>query len=238
MIWNEIKKLLHWKMILLLVLMNAVIYLLFISDDIDLFPNGRPQLDSYNIGIEMVNHYGNEMDETEFIDFQKRYEAQVEEANHYLQSRKAFVEAGIQTYEDFKQIDLDNKEQDKLHSKVMFKDSVDIFWELQERERIMEFYQMRDAGIKAHVADATPAQKARIQDIKDNGEYDSVLPSMVSDNYKSFIQHQCAVYRIPDIFAGSLIEYAGTAVYCQSGACRISEASGGRVDQCAHRDHR
>lgn len=68
---NEIKKILNWKMILVLFLVNAVLYFLLINFHIENFPNGRPDLDSYNISVEMIRKYGINMDEEEMADFKK-----------------------------------------------------------------------------------------------------------------------------------------------------------------------
>ena len=57
-LWNELKKILTWKILLLLVLVNSVLYFLLIEFYIEYFPNGRPAIDSYNIGIEMIDKYG------------------------------------------------------------------------------------------------------------------------------------------------------------------------------------
>ena len=76
-------------MLLIAVLIVIVYYsFLLIEFYINYFPNGRPGLISYNVSIEMIDKYGMDIDEEEFEDFKKIYEAQVEEANQYLQSRK------------------------------------------------------------------------------------------------------------------------------------------------------
>ena len=64
-------------MVAILLLGSLVIYELFISFYIDYFPNGRPALDSYNIGCNMIKKYGNSMDEKEFADFKQMYNKQM-----------------------------------------------------------------------------------------------------------------------------------------------------------------
>ena len=61
-------------MITLLIIGSAIFYQLFISFEIEFFPNGRPKLDIYNIMVQMIDNYGHEMDEIEFQNFKNIYE--------------------------------------------------------------------------------------------------------------------------------------------------------------------
>ena len=134
-ILNEIKKIFSLKMIVLLILITVTMFFVFdIVFHIKYFPNGRPALDIYNIGVEMVENYGEYMDEDEFEHFKARYDELVKEADEYIQSRDDFIELGITTYEEFENKDRDNEELDKLNSKVLFEEKVALFWELPMRK--------------------------------------------------------------------------------------------------------
>lgn len=183
---HEIRKILNGKMLLLLAMANLIFYFLLIEFYISNFPNGRPALDSYRIGIEMIEKYGTDMDEEEILDFQKTYAAQVEEANRYLQAREEFAEAGIETYEDFRNFDPANDQQDALYRRVMFEEQVDTFWELQERARLMEFHEDREARLAAERNEANPAQRERLDAMMAAGHY-QVYPEVAFENYKNFI---------------------------------------------------
>lgn len=173
-------------MLLLLFIVNFILYFLLIEFDIEYFPNGRPALDSYRIGIEMIENYGTHMDELEFDDFKKTYETQVKEMDQFLQGRQEFVEAGIDTFEKFRNMDHENDEQYELHNKLFFDESVDIVWELQERERLIEFYQRKEEGLKIDLRDAKVWQKDRFLDMREEGLY-GVYPEVVIRNFKTFI---------------------------------------------------
>ncbi len=54
-----------------------------LSFEIDYFPNGRPVLDEYNIGTQMIYDYGHGMDETEFEDFKNIYEEKLKEVDQW-----------------------------------------------------------------------------------------------------------------------------------------------------------
>ena len=144
-LWNELKKILTWKMLILLIFINSVLYFLLIEFDIEYFPNGS-EIYSYNLGIEMIDKYGLTMDEEEFVDFEKTYADEVKKADAYLQSKVEFGEEGLGTYRKFRDYDWWNASErtSELHDDLFFNQSVDLFWELQERERLIEFYEWKD----------------------------------------------------------------------------------------------
>lgn len=184
-LWNELKKILTWKILLLLVFVNSVLYFFLIQFHIEYFPNGRPALDSYNIGNEMIDKYGTHMDEEEFLDFKDVYDLQVIQADQYLQSRQEFVAAGLDTYEAFGNFDRGNEEQDVLHSKVMFEEKqVNTFWELQERERLIGFYEGKE-NLQGY---DNVQQKLRAEELIAAKNY-AVYPEVVIMNFRDFIRN-------------------------------------------------
>lgn len=131
----------------------------------------------------MIGKYGTQMDEEEFLDFKEVYYEQVKEADKYLQSRQEFVVAGFDSYEKFKDFDRNNQKLSDLHSKVTFEEKeVNTFWELQERERIIEFYEWKEA-LQGY---DTSQQKQRMEELIAAGNYD-VYPEVVIMNFKDFI---------------------------------------------------
>lgn len=182
-LWNELKKILTWKMLVLLIFINSVLYFLLIEFYIENFPNGSG-IYSYEMGIEMIEKYGTTMDEEEFIDFKKAYANQVEEATQYLQSREEFVEVGLDTYEEFLAYDWWNAPQeiDELRSDIFINEKVDLFWELQERERLLDFYEMKEI-----VPDVLSEKKRqRFEELIAQEKF-GVYPEVVIMNFKSFI---------------------------------------------------
>lgn len=184
--WNELKKILTWKILLLLVIVNSILFTLLIEFEIKYFPNGRPALDSYNIGIEMIEKYGINIDEEDFEDLRKIYEGEKLKADAYLQARPEFIDAGIDTYEKFINSNRENKVQSELNYKVFHEDMVDLFWELQARASLIEFYEGKEASLEAYRSDANEQQKARYDVIGERGLH-QVYPGVVIDNFKRFI---------------------------------------------------
>jgi len=197
---NEIKKIFNLKMVSVLMLISIVMYFLFISFYIEHFPNGRPELYYYNIGVEMINNYGEKMDEKEFVHFKDAYSKQVEEADRYLQSKKEFVDEGITTYEKFKNMDQDIEKLDNLHSYVFFEVKSDIFWQLQAREQLIEDYKHKDEWMGSVYEIINEKQEKRIKEIANSGNYESVFPYLIFENYNALIKYVAMLVVISIIF--------------------------------------
>jgi len=186
-ILNELKKIFNIKSIILLILINIVMYFLFIEFYITNFPNGRPALNIYNMFVEMKELYGEYMDEKEFEDFKLKYEEAVKEANEYIQLREDFKTAGINDYEDFKNMDLEDEEQDRLFSDVIFDKKIDIFWELPWREEYIKYYEDKERLMLAQASNSK--QELRIMEILNKGLETSVFNDVIFSNYNHFIKN-------------------------------------------------
>lgn len=191
---HELKKIFSWKILLLLIIINTILYFLLIEFEIKYFPNGRPTLDLYRVGVEMVEKYGTRIDDHEFADFEKIYEAKKEEASRYLQSRKEFVDAGMGTYDAFRNYDRNNKEQDELYDKIIFEEGIDLFWELEAREHLIEvFYEKKtERDFEAYIDNPNKRQNARFYEIKENEKY-QLYPDEAFTNFKTFFSYVAVI---------------------------------------------
>ncbi|WP_291567379.1 MULTISPECIES: hypothetical protein [unclassified Clostridium] len=197
---NEIKKIFSLKMVSVLMVISIIMYFLFISFYIEYFPNGRQELDYYNIGVEMINNYEEKMDEKEFVHFKDTYSKQVEEADRYLQSKKDFVDEGITSYEKFKNMDQDIEKLNNLHNYVFFEVRSDIFWQLQVREQLIEDYKHKDEWMGSTYETINEKQEKRIQEIANSGNYESVFPYLIFENYNALIKYVAMLVVISIIF--------------------------------------
>ncbi len=197
---NEIKKIFSLKMVSVLMVISIIMYFLFISFYIEHFPNGRPELDYYNVGVEMINNYGEEIDEKEFEHFKDTYNKQVEEANRYLQSKKEFVDEGITTYEKFKNMDQDIEKLNNLHSYIFFEVKSDVFWQLQAREQLIENYKHKDEWMESTYETINEKQEKRIKEIASSGNYESIFPYLIFENYNALIKYVAMLVIISIIF--------------------------------------
>ena len=145
--WMELKKLFSWPIIGLIIVLNVLLYWLLIEFEITYFPNGRPWNDIFIIEQEMIEKYGEKIDEEEMDDFKFIYDERVKEANAFLQAYPLAVEKGITTYAQYQQsreVDAPNVEEgDALSSAILFDDKVDLFWELESRKGIIDNYEYR-----------------------------------------------------------------------------------------------
>jgi hypothetical protein len=186
-------------MVCLLFIISFIFYQLFINFYFEHFPNGRPALALYRISIEMIEQYGYKMNQEEFEHFKKVYEKEKAAADAYLQARQEYVDAGLDTYEKFRTADIEKQEIVKLVSQIM--DEVDLFWELQERERLIQIYEDRNSlfskvySIGDHPL--TAEQKDRIRDTITSG---NIMSYEVFENYNSLIRHVAILIVISIMF--------------------------------------
>lgn len=192
-ILNELKKIFNIKSIILLLLINIIMYFMFIEFDIKYFPNGRPATDDYNIFVEMADEYGKFMDEVEFEDFIDKYQKVKKEADEYIDAREDFKELGINNYDEFIEIDVFSDSRDENHKKalelwndVIFEKKIDAFWEIPSRERFIESYQNREEYMTNRGLGEKNAM--RVKEILENDIETSVLPDVVFSNYDTFIK--------------------------------------------------
>lgn len=187
-LFEEVKKLINIKSIVLVVFVSIIIYQMFIVFEFKNFPNGRPALDNFIITQEMLMEYGKEMDEKEYEHFKVSYQQRIDEATEYLQSQDELVAAGLDTYEKFREADRGEENISSLINKVMFEDYVDVFWEIQAMEPMMETYENQDRYGQGDMALGVK-QEARVEQIKENGALTAVFTYLVIENYNSMIRY-------------------------------------------------
>ncbi|WP_078555179.1 hypothetical protein [Bacillus alkalicellulosilyticus] len=185
-IWNELIKIFEIKMILLLLIMSSIMYFLFISFYFEHFPNGRPELDYYNISIEMLHNYGSTLDEKEFLHFKQVYEHEVEKANHLLAQHEMAIEAGITTYEQLVDTELQNELKENTRNQIIFEEEVDFYWELEAREYFIDNYEYKDYYSFDGLNDK---QIERIEHVLQSDTYTSIFPYLIFENYRNLIQY-------------------------------------------------
>lgn len=187
---EELKKIITWKIITLLILVSFIIYQLFIVFELEHFPNGRPALDIFLATQEMLEAYGEEMDQKEFAHFKDVYEEKIEEATRYLQSKEEVVSAGMDTYEKFRKADLADEQIASLHSKIIFEENVDVFWEIQAREALIETYENPERYGQGYSEGPLNAkQSERINELVAGGATTAIFTYLVFDNYNMMIPY-------------------------------------------------
>jgi hypothetical protein len=181
---QELKKVFHPIMIVLFILINVLMYYIFIEFNISYFPNGRPATDDYRIGIEMVEKYGHELDDQEFADFKKVYEEELRKADQFIQETPELAAEGITTYKEFRE--MEHPAVDEARDRFLFEEGIDLFWEIPEREHIIEEMELIEERYGYGYIEGTPTkhQQSRIEEVIDSGTVRSIFPAYpVEDNF-------------------------------------------------------
>lgn len=162
----EMRKIFSWKLILLVILLNVLMFKLMIEFDLKHFPNGRPDGDTFKIEQQLIPKYGPKIDENEFSEIKEVYQQKVKKADYYLANDKDAIAAGLESYEKFSHYDENNKLQMNYHDELFFNRDVDFPWELQTYEWYLNEYQYAEQSIRVKMADATTdAQKKHFEQL-------------------------------------------------------------------------
>jgi hypothetical protein len=190
---QEMKKIFHPVMLLILVLINVLMYYVFIEFHISYFPNGRPATDDYRIGIEMVEKYGHELDQQEFADFKVVYQQEIKKADELIQANQVLSEMGITSFKEFQELGPGaNSAFDDVRDKLIFEDKIDLFWELPQREKIIEDMEHVEErfGYSYIGAKPTKKQELRIKEVVNSGTFNSIFPAYpVEDNFLAITKY-------------------------------------------------
>lgn len=201
---NELKKIFNIKSLLVVLVISFVIYNMFIKFYIEIFPNGRPTLDVYDIAKKFVEEEGintSEVGIDYFLELKEKYR---EEANNYLLNNATAKELGITTYEELQNVGVSKTGYDsemeikahELHSNILFDEVVDSFWKLQGVDSFIEFY---ESGFISYSL-LSEEQNKRINEIVNSYNFRDVIPYFVLENYNGFIFTSTALIVISIIF--------------------------------------
>ncbi|MEI5909696.1 hypothetical protein WAK64_22140 [Bacillus spongiae] len=181
---NEMKKIFHPIMLLIAILINVLMYNLFIDIHISNFLDDPSGKSIYRIGIEMIEKYGHELDEHEFADFKLVYQQEVKKADKWIQENQELSDLGIASYKEFREVDIDiNSDFEKVRYKIV--KGIDLFREIPLRESIierMEFLEER-YGYSRISGTPTKEQELRIKEVVGSRAVNSFLPDLVQFNF-------------------------------------------------------
>lgn len=139
----EVRKIFSWKLLLLVVLLNVLLFKLLIEFDLKYFPNGRPDSDMFTIEQQLISKYGIKIEDNEFLEIQEIYQQKAKEADQYLANDQDAVAAGLENYEKFNDYDENNKAQINYHDMLFFDRDLDFPWELQSYEWYINWQKKR-----------------------------------------------------------------------------------------------
>lgn len=190
---NELKKIFKPVNIAIVTLITAIIWFLFMSFNIEYFPNGSDRY-IYDVSVKILNQYGITMDKEEFADFKKNREEKSKVATDYLLTKEVFVKSGLSTYDEFVNKE-ENESIDKdymgklqeLHSNIMFEENNELFWELENLDYAIDRYDNKETWIGLGSIDEKQLQKQRHEEIAKTDEAYSPLDFRIMENYHALI---------------------------------------------------
>lgn len=187
-IFNEIKKIFRPVNVAIIILITAVIWFLFMTFNIENFPNGSDKY-IYDVSVKILNEYGTSMDKEEFADLKKYREKRAKEASEYLLTKDVFVKSGLSTYDEFvnRAKNKSVEKLDELYSNIMFEENNYLFWELQELDYAIDRYENKDFWIGLGGLDENQAQKQRHENIRNSDATYSPLNFRIMENYHALI---------------------------------------------------
>ena len=184
---NEIKKLFNLKILLILGLIVFMIWKIFISFWIEVFPNGS-ETPTFNLSVQMLKDYGTTMDEKEFEDFKEKSALREKEADEYLKQDKDAQELGIKSYRELREslnMEKTSGKIEELYSKIYFKDKVDLFWEMGAREPLIASYENRLNRRDLYYSETN--RYKRLEELEKGEQPKSILSYITFSNYNSLI---------------------------------------------------
>ena len=188
MVFNEMKKIWNLKMMLLIAIICALFYSMFMGFHINHFPNGHPSTEIVDYSRELTQRYGTTLEEEEFSEFvQDTREALLAEAEAYIKKMPIFAEAGIYTYADYERVrDSDETQLETDAIWTLLGEECDfVQFKLQALNSIEESYYhypeyMLNSFIEIRGAEHEK-ELNRFMQIKEREEYRNIMASEVLD---------------------------------------------------------
>jgi len=104
LVFHEMKKIWNPGAILVTALVCTLFYWLFMSYSID-FPQGHPRIEEVASSIELLERYGNTLEEHEYEAFvEETRQTLIAEMERHIDSLPVFADAGIFSYEDYERV--------------------------------------------------------------------------------------------------------------------------------------
>ncbi|WP_413366803.1 hypothetical protein [Lysinibacillus sp. 3P01SB] len=185
--WMEIKKCFTWPIVGLLLVMNVLLYSLLADFYFENFPNGRPSSERFEIELDMVERYGEVIDDGEIAEVRREYEQTVEKFEAILRDHPLSQTAGVETVEQYREYERDDEAFNKLEQAFWETDDFDLMWWIQSYESILENYQYKEESLQSpHYR--SPLEKERIEELLANESY-QYYSSSVAENFMTIAEN-------------------------------------------------
>lgn len=185
--WMEIKKCFTWPIIGLLIVMNVLLYSLLVEFYLDNFPNGRPSSERFEIELNMVEKYGEVIDDGEIAEVQREYGKLVEKFEAILKDHPLSQAAGVETIEQYREDERDDEAFNKMRQAFWETDDFDLMWWIQAYEGVFENYRYKDRIFHGEYY-RSAQEKERIEELLDNESY-QYYGSSVVENFMTIAEN-------------------------------------------------
>lgn len=182
---EELKKIFNLKIITILIGFTMLYYFMFITFHIEYFPNGHPETEMYNLGVDLISRYGNVLDEVEFNEAKKDYIDLTKKADEFIRKSTVFQSHNIKNYEEF--VNLGEQSISGIYSELSheFKGQTGyLIYELQTYEKFIEEYEGKEINL-AYIKENNSSKL--YQHLKETYEKEekfySILPQNVFSNF-------------------------------------------------------
>jgi hypothetical protein len=182
------KKIWNIKLIIMIAVLSALYYYMFIDFNIKHFPNGHPVTEEVNFSIQMIEQFGLSMEEDEFSDFiLSTREKLITEAETYINDIPIFAEAKIYSYEDYEKIH-EKSNQTELETNALWallgEECDFVRFKLEALNNIENtYYNYPEYVINNLIPEATNEKELdRLMEIKESEEYRNIMSGWVYDN--------------------------------------------------------
>ncbi|MGL5315183.1 MAG: hypothetical protein ACRC92_18150 [Peptostreptococcaceae bacterium] len=201
---NELKKIFNLKIILLLLIITGLAYKIYLIPSTEVHYG----LDVEDNARNMINDYGESMDEEEFLDYKEKYYEKAKEAEDYIKNSKECKDLGIYNYEEYYKIGRNNGEEKyenpkltDLYFEFQGYEHNSLFRDLVEIENVIMCYE--EVVIKYEDNNNTKlfSYEERKKEIHANSEDKSLLPYKVFQEYDTQINYVARLVLISIVLA-------------------------------------
>lgn len=199
-IFNEVKKVLNIKSVFVLCIISFLMYYMFISSQINLFPNGRQEEDIYIIAKGIIKQKGNHL-EDEDLGYLKNLELNLKkDADNYLKENEYAKDLGADSYDKFQEFNSNLKGEvkklDELSNNISFKEIEESLSKIQSMKYLINNFENKDNNSYIE----SGAQKDRLTKINNTKVNNDILPGFIFSNYNSFIINSTLLVIVSIIF--------------------------------------
>lgn len=180
----ELRKLLHWKKLLIVGAIWLIIYQLFMSFYFEYFPNGSAVYE-FDAAAQIVADYGPKLDDEELDQFVAAFEARQLVFAAQIKDDARFQEAGVATFEEYVQHDsqLDQPSELRSYAQDFGKGAFsDLLGELYAKRYILE--RMEHSTNPDWFDTLGAAQQQALQRSVEEQQYRTILPEQVMHYFK------------------------------------------------------